>query len=60
MSKYSKEFKIEVIKYYKEGNGLPATAKHFNIPTVYGFWGHEPKSTFLTLHNFKNKSRSII
>ena len=34
MSKYSNEFKLEVINYYKEGNGFLATAKHFNIPAM--------------------------
>ncbi len=34
MSKYSNEFKLEVINYYKKGNGFLATAKHFNIPAI--------------------------
>ena len=34
MSKYSNEFKFEVINYYKKGNGFLATAKHFNIPAI--------------------------
>jgi transposase len=34
MSKYSNEFKLKVINYYKEGNGFLATAKHFNIPAM--------------------------
>jgi transposase len=32
MSKYSNEFKLKVIKYYKEGHGFLSTAKYFNIP----------------------------
>lgn len=34
MSKYSNEFKLRVIKYYKEGHGFVSTAKHFNIPAM--------------------------
>ena len=34
MSKYSSEFKLKVIKYYKEGHGFSSTAKHFNIPAM--------------------------
>lgn len=34
MSKYSNEFKLEVIKYYKEGHGFLTTAKYFNIPAM--------------------------
>lgn len=34
MSKYSNEFKLEVIKYYKEGHGFLSTAKYFNIPAM--------------------------
>ena len=34
MSKYSNEFKLEVIKYYKEGHGFESTAKYFNIPAM--------------------------
>ena len=34
MSKYSSEFKLEVVKFYIEGNhGYKYTAEHFNIPT---------------------------
>jgi len=32
MSKYSNEFKLKVITYYKEGHSFLATAKYFNIP----------------------------
>ncbi len=38
MSKYSNEFKLKVIEYYKNYGGLKRTANHFNIPsdnTVY-------------------------
>ncbi len=34
MSKYSNEFKLKVIKYYKERHGFLATAKYFNIPAM--------------------------
>ena len=34
MSKYSIEFKLEVIKYYNKGHGFVATAKYFNIPAM--------------------------
>ena len=34
MSKYSSEFKLKVIKYYKEGHSFLSTAKHFNIPAM--------------------------
>lgn len=34
MSKYSNEFKLKVITYYKEGHGFLATAKYFNIPAM--------------------------
>ena len=34
MTKYSKEFKLEVVKYCIEGqNGFKLAAKHFNIPS---------------------------
>ena len=32
MSKYSNEFKLKAIKYYKDGHSFESTAKHFNIP----------------------------
>ena len=33
MSKYSNEFKLEVVKYCIEGHhGFKSTADHFNIP----------------------------
>lgn len=35
MSKYTNEFKLEVIEYYKKNGGLKSTAKHFNIPSDY-------------------------
>ena len=38
MSKYSNDFKLEVIEYYKKYGGLKRTANYFNIPsdnTVY-------------------------
>ena len=38
MGKYSNEFKLKVIEYYKNYGGLKRTANHFNIPsdtTVY-------------------------
>ena len=34
MSKYSNEFKLEVIKYYNEEHGFTSTAKYFNIPAM--------------------------
>jgi len=34
MNKYSVEFKLKVINYYKEGYGFRITAKHFNIPST--------------------------
>ena len=35
MSKYSKEFKLEVVKYYFENyGGYGITANHFNIPSA--------------------------
>ena len=34
MSKYSNEFKLEVIEYYNEGHGFKSTAKYFNIPAM--------------------------
>ena len=35
MSKYTNEFKLEVIEYYQKNGGLKRTAKHFNIPSNY-------------------------
>ena len=32
MSKYSKEFKLEVVQYYLKNGGYETTAKHFKIP----------------------------
>ena len=32
MSKYSVEFKLEVVKYYLRGHGYGETAKHFKLP----------------------------
>ena len=34
MSKYTNEFKLKVIKYYKEGHGFVSTARYFNIPAM--------------------------
>lgn len=34
MSKYSSEFKLKVINYYKEGHGFLSTAKYFGIPAM--------------------------
>ena len=34
MSKYSVEFKLEVIKYYNKWHEFVATAKYFNIPAM--------------------------
>ncbi len=34
MSKYSSEFKLKVINYYKEGHGFLTTAKYFDIPAM--------------------------
>jgi transposase-like protein len=31
VSKYSNEFKLEVVKYYLAGYGYGSTAKHFNM-----------------------------
>ena len=33
MSKYSLQFKFEVVNYYLKGHGYRLTAKHFNIPS---------------------------
>lgn len=33
MSKYSSEFKLEVVQYYLKGYGYVETAKHFKIPS---------------------------
>ena len=60
MSKYSNEFKLEVVQYYlKNHGGYGITAKHFNIPSptavkkwVKGYEEHGPKGLL------KNKKSS--
>lgn len=34
MSKYSSEFKLEVVKYYLKGFVYGTTAEHFKIPSA--------------------------
>lgn len=44
MSKYSDEFKLEVVQYcLEEHHGFIETAKHFNIPSK----NNEPISVFI-------------